>query len=73
MLGIFGIVEGALICVAGALGIASYKDPQNYYKNGCHMGFSILACCVSVLGILFFFSRSDVSLFYVWFDMMLLI
>ena len=53
-LGIVGIVLGALICVAGALGIASCKDPQNHCKNGFHMAFSIIACCASVVGIGFF-------------------
>ena len=31
--GITGIAGGAVICVAGGLGIASYKGPQNYCKN----------------------------------------
>ena len=49
--GSVGIAGGALIFVAGALGIASYKDPQNHGKNVFHMVFSILACCASALGI----------------------
>ena len=52
--GIVGIVGGAVICVAGALGIASCKDPQNHCKNGFHMAFCIVACCTSVIGIGFF-------------------
>ena len=54
ILGIVGIVAGAVICVAGALGIISCKDPQNHCKNGLHMAFCILACCASVVGIGFF-------------------
>ena len=54
ILGIVGIVAGAVICVAGALGIVSCKDPQNHCKNGIHMAFCILACCASVVGIGFF-------------------
>ena len=49
--GIVGIASGLLICVAGTLGIASYKDPQNYCKNGFHMAFSILAWFSSAAGI----------------------
>ena len=52
--GIVGIVGGALIFVAGALGIASCKDPQNHCKNGFHMAFCIVACFASVVGIGFF-------------------
>ena len=52
--GIVGIIGGPLIFVAGVVGIVSYKDPQNYCKNGLHMAFSILACCVSVVGAGFF-------------------
>ena len=51
ILGIIGIAGGALIFVAGALGIVSYKDPQSHCKNGFHMTFSILACCASSVGI----------------------
>ena len=52
--GIIGIGGGSLICVAGALGIASYKDPQNYCKNGFHMAFSIIAWLASAAGIGYF-------------------
>ena len=54
--GITGIAGGAVICVAGGLGIASYciKDPQNYCKNGFHMAFSILAWLASGVGISIF-------------------
>lgn len=53
-IGIVGIVGGPLISVAGAVGIVSYKDPENHCKNGLRMAFSIFACCVSVVGIGFF-------------------
>ena len=53
-IGYVGIVGGTLISVDGAVGIASYKDPENHCKNGLRMAFSILACCVSVVGIGFF-------------------
>ena len=46
-----GIVGGVLICVAGCLGVLSLKDPKSHCKNGVHMGFSIVACCVSAIGI----------------------
>ena len=49
--GILGIAVGAPIFVAGALGIVSYKDPQNHCKNGLHMVFSILTCFASGVGI----------------------
>ena len=52
--GFVGIVGGTLIFVAGGAGIVLYKDPQNYSKNLSRMAFSILACCVSVVGIGFF-------------------
>ena len=52
--GFVGIVGGTLIFVAGGVGIVLYKDPQNYSKNLSRMAFSILACCVSVVGIGFF-------------------
>lgn len=51
---ITGIAGGAVICVAGGLGIASYKDSQNYCKNGFHMAFSILAWLASGVGISIF-------------------
>ena len=54
ILGVVGIAVGVLICVAGALGIVSYKDPQNDCKNGFHMAFCILACFASSVGIGFF-------------------
>ena len=53
-IGYVGIVGGTLISVDGAVGIVSYKDPENHCKNGLRMAFSILACCVSVVGIGFF-------------------
>lgn len=49
--GVIGIAGGTLVYVTGAVGIASYKDPQNSSKNGVHMTFSILACSVSVVEI----------------------
>ena len=51
--GILAIVAGAVFCVAGVLGIMSYKDQRNHTKNGYHMGFSIVACCISVVAIFF--------------------
>ena len=53
-IGIVGIVGGTLTSVAGAVGIVSYKDPENHCKNGLRMAFAILACCVSAVGIGFF-------------------
>ena len=52
--GIVGIVGGTLISVSGAIGIVSYKDPQNHSQNGLRMAFSVVACCVSSVGIGFF-------------------
>lgn len=53
-LGGLGIAGGILTCVAGAIGVVSYKAPQNHCKAGLHLLFSSLACCVSVVGIIFF-------------------
>ena len=52
-IGIVGIFGGIIICVAGALGIISYKDRNNQNKNAFHMAFSIIGCCVSIVGIYF--------------------
>ena len=52
-IGIVGIVCGVIICVAGALGIISYKDRNNQSKNAFYIAFSIIACCVSIVGIYF--------------------
>lgn len=52
-IGIVGIFGGIIICVAGALGIISYKDHNNQNKNAFHMAFSIIGCCVSIVGIYF--------------------
>ena len=54
VLGILGIIEGVLVCIAGAVSIGSCTDPQNNYKNGTFLGCSIFACCLSVVGIGFF-------------------
>ena len=55
ILGICGIIEGLLVvCIAGAVGIASCIDPQSHYKNAKFMGCSICVCCLSVVGIGFF-------------------
>ena len=51
--GILAIVAGAIFCITGVLGIMSYKDQRNHTKNGTHMGFSITACCISVVAIFF--------------------
>ena len=45
------IIGGFLICAAGCLGISSLQDLKNHCKNGVHMGFSIVARCVSAIGI----------------------
>ena len=52
-IGIVGIVGGVIISVAGTLGIVSYKDHKNQSKNAFHMAFSVIACCVSIVGIHF--------------------
>ena len=52
-IGIVGIVGGVIISVAGTLGIVSYKDHKNQSKNAFHMAFSVIACCVSIVGIYF--------------------
>ena len=52
-IGIVGILGGVISCVCGALGIVSYKDPENQSKNRFHMVFSIIACWVSIVGINF--------------------
>ena len=52
-IGILGIVGGVIIFVAGALGIISYKDRNNQSKTAFHLAFSIMACCVSIMGIYF--------------------
>ena len=52
--GIVGIIAGTSTFVDGVVGILLYKDLQNYCKNELHMAFSILACCVSVVGVGFF-------------------
>ena len=51
---IFVIHVGALICIAGILGLVSSKNPKNQWRIGCHMFFSIIGCCRSVI-VLFFF------------------
>ena len=51
--GILAIVAGAIFCITGVLGIMSYRDESNHTKNGLHMGFSIIACCISVVAIFF--------------------
>ena len=48
-----GIIGGFLICATGCLGISSLQDLKNHCKNRVHLGFSILACCVSAIGIYF--------------------
>ena len=53
VIGILAIVAGAIFCVTGVLGVMSYKDQRNHTKNGFHMGFSIFACCISVVAIFF--------------------
>lgn len=52
-IGVVGIVGGVIISVAGTLGIVSYKDHKNQSKNAFHMAFSVIACCVSIVGIYF--------------------
>ena len=51
--GVLAIVAGTVFCVTGVLGIMSYRDQRNHIKNGYHMGFSIIACCISVVAIFF--------------------
>ena len=51
--GILAIVVGVISFVAGVLGVISYKDQRSHSKNGFHMGFSITACCISVVAIFF--------------------
>ena len=46
-----GIVGGVVICVVGFLGVSSLKDPKDHCKNGVYMGFLIVACWVSAIGI----------------------
>ena len=52
-IGILAIVAGVIFCVTGVLGVMSYRDQRNHTKNGFHMGFSIIACCISVVAIFF--------------------
>ena len=54
VLGIYGIIEGVLVCVAGTVGIGSCIDPQRYYRNEKFKGCSVCACCLSGVGIGFF-------------------
>ena len=51
--GVLAIVVGVISFVAGVLGVISYKDQRSHSKNGFHMGFSIAACCISVVAIFF--------------------
>ena len=51
--GILAIVAGAIFCITGVLGIMLYRDQRNHTKNGLHMGFSIIACCISFVAIFF--------------------
>ena len=51
VIGIIAIVAGTICCVTGVLGVMSYKDQRNHTKNGFHMGFSIMTCCISVVAI----------------------
>ena len=51
--GILAIFAGAIAFVAGVLGVISYKYQRNHSKNGFHMGFSIILCCISVVAIFF--------------------
>ena len=53
IIGIAGVLRGFIICFSWALGIISYKDPENQTKNCFHMAFSIIAYCVSIVGISF--------------------
>ena len=53
VIGIISIVAGTTCCVTGVLGVMSYRDQRNHTKNGFHMGFSIMACCISVVAIYF--------------------
>ena len=50
LLGIYGIIAGILVCIAGTFGFGSHKDPQSCIGIGC----SICVCCLSVVGIAFF-------------------
>ena len=52
--GFIGIAGGILVCIAGVVGIVSYKDSQNHCKNGFHMACSILAFFMSGVGIGYF-------------------
>ena len=54
LLGIYGIIEGFLVFVAGTVSIGSCTDPQSHYRNGKFMGCSICASCLSGVGIGFF-------------------
>lgn len=48
-IGIVGIFGGIIICVAGALGIISYKDHNNQNKNAFHMAFNYKIFCTLVV------------------------
>ena len=49
-----GIINGALICVAGVLSAVSSKNSKNQCKIRWHMLFSIVACCGWATGIILF-------------------
>ena len=51
--GILAIVVGCICFVTGVIGVISYRDQRSHCKNGLHMGFSITACCISVVAIIF--------------------
>lgn len=54
-----GIAGGIIIFITGGLGIASYKDRHKIYKAGCYLAFSIVSCCLSVLGITTYAAAMD--------------
>ena len=58
--GIGGIAGGVIIFIAGGLGIASYKDHQNICKAGCYLAFSIVSCCLSVVGVIAYAAAMDI-------------
>lgn len=51
MIAAHAIIGGFIICGTGCVGVSSIQDPKNHCKNGVHIGFSVLACCVSAVGI----------------------
>lgn len=55
-----GIAGGTIIFITGGLGIASYKDRHKIYKAGCYLAFSIVSCCLSVVGVIAYTAAMDI-------------